>query len=478
MSRCRVVIIGAGAAGLSAGVKLQQLGVEDVIILEAAEDRVGGRVWSRAVREGGARVEEGAQWIHGDDGNVVHQIAQQLGFLSDNNDCVSPSDAIFIKNGEVVPNELILPIIMAVTNVENSLKHADDETVESFNNVDEYFRDGLHKEQDRLLNKILTRVMRLVARVRGKNHEVTGLEESFYHWFSQFQCSNNGSPSMVETSVHQNKVYQECPGSQTVNIARDHCYQELLEKYAETVIDKVEFSKTVIRVETEDEMIRVRCDDGSEVTADVCIVTLPLGVLKHSHQSLFTPALPTWKQEAIKNMGFGTNAKIYLCFDVDISEVAPDLKPAGFNFLRDNPGDDDDWVGGVFSMLPNNTDPRVLVTWLSGTHAATVESLSEDEVLRGVNRLIDTFIKPILPSFPYPVSCHVTKWSTSSLSRGSYSYLTPTTPPATPELLSRPVGRLLFAGEATHPRFFSTVHAALESGWREAERANNILKTK
>ena len=65
-SQCRVVIIGAGAAGFSAGVKLQQLGVEDVIILEAAEDRVGGRVWSRAVREGGARVEEGAQWIHGE----------------------------------------------------------------------------------------------------------------------------------------------------------------------------------------------------------------------------------------------------------------------------------------------------------------------------------------------------------------------------------------------------------------------------
>ena len=51
---------------------------------------------------------------------------------------------------------------MALTNVEDSLKHADDEIVDSFSNVDEYFRDGLHKEQDRLLNKILTRVMRLV----------------------------------------------------------------------------------------------------------------------------------------------------------------------------------------------------------------------------------------------------------------------------------------------------------------------------
>lgn len=39
------------------------------------------------------------------------------------------------------------------------------------------------------------------------------------------------------------------------------------------------------------------------------------------------------------------------------------------------------------------------------------------------------------------------------------------------EDLARPVGRqLLFAGEATHSKFFSTMHGALESGWREAER--------
>jgi len=29
---------------------------------------------------------------------------------------------------------------------------------------------------------------------------------------------------------------------------------------------------------------------------------------------------------------------------------------------------------------------------------------------------------------------------------------------------------LLFAGEATHEHFYSTVHGAVESGWREADR--------
>ena len=37
-------------------------------------------------------------------------------------------------------------------------------------------------------------------------------------------------------------------------------------------------------------------------------------------------------------------------------------------------------------------------------------------------------------------------------------------------VLAEPVGRVLFAGEATHDTHFSTVHGAIETGRREAER--------
>jgi hypothetical protein len=35
---------------------------------------------------------------------------------------------------------------------------------------------------------------------------------------------------------------------------------------------------------------------------------------------------------------------------------------------------------------------------------------------------------------------------------------------------------LLFAGEATHSSYYSTVHGAIESGWREAERLTEFYK--
>jgi len=43
MDKLRVVVVGAGAAGLAAAARLMERGVRNVVILEA-EDRIGGRI--------------------------------------------------------------------------------------------------------------------------------------------------------------------------------------------------------------------------------------------------------------------------------------------------------------------------------------------------------------------------------------------------------------------------------------------------
>ena len=95
-NRSAVVIVGAGVAGLSAARKLLENSVEDVVVLEGS-DRPGGRVYSRRLREeeGAARVELGAQWIHGEKDNVVYEVARSLGFLpSDNTGSIEEREAI------------------------------------------------------------------------------------------------------------------------------------------------------------------------------------------------------------------------------------------------------------------------------------------------------------------------------------------------------------------------------------------------
>ena len=56
----RVVVVGAGFAGLTAARELVRKGVKDVVVLEA-RNRVGGRTWTRRI--GGVDYDVGGQWL-------------------------------------------------------------------------------------------------------------------------------------------------------------------------------------------------------------------------------------------------------------------------------------------------------------------------------------------------------------------------------------------------------------------------------
>ena len=72
---------------------------------------------------------------------------------------------------------------------------------------------------------------------------------------------------------------------------------------------------------------------------------------------------------------------------------------------------------------------------------------------------------------PDPIATHVTRWREDPWARGSYSYLPIGARWEDMRALGEPVGeRLLFAGEATEPLIYATVHGALASGLREARR--------
>lgn len=65
----------------------------------------------------------------------------------------------------------------------------------------------------------------------------------------------------------------------------------------------------------QDGVVKVIFRDGSQVDADRVISTLPLGVMKKSHTTLFTPGLPNYIRNSIESLSFGTLNKIALEFD-------------------------------------------------------------------------------------------------------------------------------------------------------------------
>lgn len=76
----RVVVVGAGFAGVSAAATLKEAGINDVVVLEAQE-RPGGRVYTHTLD--GGFLETGAQFIHGQMGNKLFEIAENYGMLMD-----------------------------------------------------------------------------------------------------------------------------------------------------------------------------------------------------------------------------------------------------------------------------------------------------------------------------------------------------------------------------------------------------------
>jgi monoamine oxidase len=69
-----VLVIGAGLAGLRAGVDLVDAG-RDVVVVEA-RGRVGGRVWSHAF-DNGQWCERGAEFIDTDHAVVLDLVTEQ-----------------------------------------------------------------------------------------------------------------------------------------------------------------------------------------------------------------------------------------------------------------------------------------------------------------------------------------------------------------------------------------------------------------
>ena len=72
-----VVVVGAGAAGISAAHKLIQLGLS-VTVVEAA-NRIGGRCWTD-IKTFGIPYDVGAHWLHYDSVNFYLEYGKQNGF--------------------------------------------------------------------------------------------------------------------------------------------------------------------------------------------------------------------------------------------------------------------------------------------------------------------------------------------------------------------------------------------------------------
>lgn len=467
MKSARIVIIGAGSAGIAAATRLLESGFENVLLLEA-ESRYGGRVHTIPFADN--VVDLGAQWCHGEKSNVIFDAVRDLDMLQPTGDIYD--DYICVRSNKEVLSETVANTLKSVA---FNLIAARQEGLRCFEgSLGTYLTEAFWRDLQQS-----PEIEKTVA------HE-------FFENYKKFESSVEASDHLFEVSGKGHLEYWICEGDLLLNW-KDKGFRSFLRLLMKTnkgkdaaaddmglLNKRIQFNARVQNIEwqTSSGDVRIRLWNGELIDADHVVCTISLGVLKENHKEMFTPALPLAKCRAIDGLKLGTVDKFFLEFN---EPFAP-LDWSGFWFLWRNEelaelrNSDYFWLESVFGFYRVSCQPRILQGWIIGPHARHMETLPEAEVLKA---LLWLFTKFFTFEVPPPLRFLRTRWYTNPNFRGSYTFRTLYTDelrtggwdlaaPLTASTDGKPL--LQFAGEATHTHFYSTVHGAVESGWREAQR--------
>lgn len=462
----RIVVVGAGAAGIAAAAKLLEYGFENVLILEA-ENRIGGRVYT--AKFGEYLVDLGAQWVHGDKRNVVYELAAPLNLL-EHSSMEAYMYEVFTGPGMLLDDSVarnVLDFYLQTRNIPNSVAERltgseGDYFVPRFL---EYF--AAHPE----LNDTLR-------------------DELLWH-YNIVQVSGSSANSWFDVAAYSN--YTPIEGDYLVNW-KDKGYGTILDVLMKKIPDpekelpvrnKTILNSEVVKIDHTDENgpIKVTTSDGREYLADHVIVTVSLGVLKAEYETLFDPPLPERKINSIRSLGFGAVAKLLLAFEEPWWMDVLEHNKSGFAFLWDKETREEykntpgaEWISYMEGCFFIQHKPRLLLCWISGEGAHLLDTLPDEQVFNQTVSVIEELFSPVY-NFTPPTAMIRNQWSTNKHFRGTYSYKSVEAAKlnASAAVLSEPIMRLdkpiiLFGGEATNQGRYATVHGAIESGWREAHR--------
>ena len=193
------------------------------------------------------------------------------------------------------------------------------------------------------------------------------------------------------------------------------------------------------------------------------MIAVPLGLLRAGLPAL-DPLPPEEQQKAIGRIGYGAGilGKIYLRFP---HRFWPE-QPKWFGRLPDSPdrrGTFNTWVSHV-----GETGLPILLSFSNGATAARLDRSASDEEVKEV--AMSSLRKMFGNDIPEPEGMLYPRWLSDPWSRGGYSYPGLGSTAEDRETYARPLGnRVFFAGEATEPVEYGTVHAALWSGEQTAE---------
>jgi monoamine oxidase len=403
-----IVVIGAGAAGIGAGVALKRLGVPHVIV--EAKDRVGGRAYSDSASLGHLW-DHGCHWFHSANINVLRVIAEKLGhrFLQQR-----PKGSIntFIDGAWT----------------QTSLR--EDYVWRLLGEIADTGRRGL----DIPASKLLDPAHRWYPVIR--------------HWIKLMYSVEPEQVSTLDASRYNDTG---------INLAVQDGYGALIAKLARGLPIRLNTEVTKIIVGKRDVAIET---NSGKLAAKTAILAIPARMIEIG-RLIVDPPLPPTLAHAFQDVPMGWYEKIAIGFDrqvfdrftqsyadildIETSEVPP------FNF----------------ELHPFGRP--IAITHIAGNQAKELEQAGEGQMVElALGALVKAFGSDIRKHVAKGVTTH---WSSDPFINGAYACAKPGKADSRREF-ARPIHeRLFLAGEHVHQSFNATAHGAYESGISAAHRA-------
>jgi monoamine oxidase len=281
----KVVVIGAGLAGLTTAYRLQQQGM-DVEIYEA-RDRIGGRVFSvnlagKIVELGGHNVSDGSR------AENMRRLISECGLELVTNklelnryyfmgeELVSIDD--LIRNQQFNPETLRIKL---------------EEVASQCNNMKEIL-DMFLGENDPL-NKVLS--VRLASYEGGSVENLSPIYiETLYYILLGGICAAHSEEELREKTIA------------IVSIKGGNAL--LPKKLAEALGNRLHCNKVLSQMTKHDDTYELTFVDGEKIYADIVVLANPCST--YNDIAFGNDLIPTQKLKAMKNIQYGANAKIFI----------------------------------------------------------------------------------------------------------------------------------------------------------------------
>jgi len=445
-----VVIIGAGTAGLTCAYRLQQNGIAARVF--EASTRAGGRMFSlRNFFPDNQLTELGGEYI--DSGHAtMRRLVKELDLtLNDLGAEKKPTgDHSFFFDNRLVTTDaefidLFRPIARAIARDLKLMK------VRENGKMEISYTTPHGREVDRLsipewfekrgISGLPTKILR--AAYVGEY----GLE------IDQQSALNLLLTMGDETPPDEFRIFGE--SDERFHIAEGN--DSVPTRLAERLQKPVEFGTRLESIASDGSGFRLALKHDAQTTeekADIVVLALPFTILRQLDLRL---KLPDGKSKAIRELGYGTNAKLIAGFSRRVWE---DAHSTGYTFTdlefqccwetsRGQPGSHailTNFAGGDLGLHLNEGEVQ--------ERAAGFAS----QVERVYPGALDAFTKKAIRQH----------WPSSPFTLGSYTCYKPGQYSTLSDFVATPVGNLFFAGEHTSAEFNGYMEGAAESGERAA----------